>query len=324
MNRPSTTELIKAIRSATATERAELLAAIGQQPGGPVHTAATVAANVATLRQVLEVLDERQATALLSDSGLHVFGVVESDLLAVLTPFVDAHWEALESELGRVLLLCGAYGRSVLGKVERRVRDARRNRGAIEIAQVQVLMEAAKAAANESGADEGAVDADAARLYEQLLAEYAGALGGDGGGLIFGGFTVDDIGLLRSCKRFVEVHEPDVMRGDRLVLNQRLAGLFTRARQTGMDPETARNEAAIRAERAKYPNTLFAGLRKGEPAKWGGRIRDVDGRPDNGNGLWGGARDFEEMEAALRGWMNERAKEKGMELGVQHVGYLLP
>ena len=57
MSTPSTAELIKALRAATTAERTEILSAIGQQPAGPVHTAATIAANVATLREVLEVLD---------------------------------------------------------------------------------------------------------------------------------------------------------------------------------------------------------------------------------------------------------------------------
>ncbi len=60
-----------------------------------------------------------KATALLSDSGLLVWGVVEGDLVELLVPYVDAHWEALESEqLARAALLCGAYGQRVLRKVE--------------------------------------------------------------------------------------------------------------------------------------------------------------------------------------------------------------
>ncbi len=325
MTRSTPAELIRALRSATAAERSQIMAAIGQQPAGPVHTAATVAANVATLRAVLEPLNEQQAVALLAESASVIGGVVEADLVALLTPFLDAHWEALEGDLGRVALLCGAYGRRVLGAAERRVRDARLKRGAVEIAHVEVLLEAAKAHAKEAGGEagsEGAVDATTARLYGQLLADYAGELSGTG--LVFGGFTAGDIALLRACKEFVGRHRPGMLQGDRLVLNKHLAALFTRAKKTGMDPETQLHESQIRAERAQYPNVLFTGLRKGEPAKWGGRVRDVDGRPDNGSGLWGGERDFVEIERALRAWMVERAKEKGMELGVQHVGHLLP
>jgi hypothetical protein len=194
----------------------------------------------------------------------------------------------------------------------------------VEIAAVDQLLEAARSAAKEAGeaGEEGAVDAEAARLYGQLVADYAGALGG--AGLVFGGFSAGDIALLRACKEFVRRHDPGLFQGDRERLSRRLAALFTSAKRTGMDPETARREGEIRAERAKYPNVLFAGLRKGEPAKWGGRVRDVGGRPDDGSGLWGGARDYSEMEAALRAWMVERAKEKGLDLDVSEVGYLLP
>ena len=321
MTKATPAELIQALRAATKAEQAQILAAIGQQPGGPAHTAASIAANVAALRETLEVLDERQATALLSDAGHHVFGVAEADLLELLTPYLDAHWESLESELGRVMLLCGPYGRYVLGKAEKRVRSGRLTRGAGEIAQVQVLLDAARAAAKGAG-DEAAVDAETARLYEALLAEYAGALR-EGGGLIFGGFTAGDIALLRECKRFVQTYEPNLFKEERLKVNARLAVLFTRARETGMDPETARHEREIRAQRANYPNTLFAGLRKGEPAKWGGTRRDVNGAPDDGRGLWGGERDFEEMEMALRSWMDERAKELGVEPVLRNTGHLL-
>ena len=322
MSTPSTAELIKALRAATTAERTEILSAIGQQPAGPVHTAATIAANVATLREVLEVLDERQATALLSDSGLRVWGVVEGDLLEVLIPYVDAHWEALEPDLGRVGLLCGEWGRRLLGKVERRVRAARLRRGAGEIAQVQALIAAARVAME---GDSEAIDQEAASAYEALLAEYAAVLGAEGGGgFIFGGFTAGDIALLRMCKRFMEKHEPERMRGSWLEINERLAYLYGRAKATGMDPETAMNESRIRAERREQPHVLFPGLRKGEPAKWGGYLRDVGGRADDGSGIWGGVRGYEEMEAAMRAWMEERAKGKGIESGLRNVGHLLP
>jgi len=328
MSKPTTTELIQAIRAATATERKAILEAIGQQPSGPVHTAASIAANVESLRQVFEVLSEQQATALLSSSGLQVWGVVEGDLVELLTPYVDGHWEALESELGRAVLLCGEYGRRVLGKVESRVRKARRSRGAAEIAQVSVLLEMARAAAMaEAKAGEGvdgAAEGEAARIYESLLAEYAGALGSDGSGFVFGAFTAGDLAMLRACKRYVERHEPHLMAGDWKTLNERLAGLFGRARETGMDPETRMREREIRWERRQQPHVLFPGLRKGEEAKWGGYLRNVDGRADDGSGVWGGGRDFGEMERAMRVWMEGRAREKGIDSGLRNAGHLLP
>jgi hypothetical protein len=195
---------------------------------------------------------------------------------------------------------------------------------------MSVLLEMARAAAlEEAKAGEGEADLEgadgaAAKAYEALLAEYAAVLGSDGSGFVFGAFTAGDLRMLRACKRWLEREEPHVMRGDWKTLNERLAGLFARARETGMPPDVQAREMQIRRERREQPNVLFPGLRKGEEAKWGGYLRDVGGKADDGSGVWGGGRDFGEMERALRVWMEGRAREKGIEMGLRHWGHLLP
>ena len=85
--------------------------------------------------------------------------------------------------------------------------------------------------------------------------------------------------------------------GDWMQLNQRLYGVFMRCKRTGLEPGV--NERQVRWERAQHPNVLYPGLRKGEPARWGGYLDDVNGGPDQGQRVWGGARNAEEMAAAI-------------------------
>ncbi|QVV66773.1 hypothetical protein [Synechococcus sp. LA31] len=315
------TAVIKALRQATASEKQQILEALGQGTGSRAHTAATVAANVESLRAGFEVLSEEQAVALLADSSFSVWATSEGELLGLLEPWMDAHWEALEGELGRLCLLCGRFGESVLRKVEQRVRRARRGRGAAEIAQLSSLMELARGqaleAAMEKGLelDEAALDEAVSGVYQELLAAYARELGNEPGAIVFGGFSAGDIALLRECKKWIERNEPSVYRGGWKELNERLAALFTRARRSGMAPGVAEREMQIRAERRRQPNVLFKGLRKGEEAKWGGYLRDVGGRAEDGSEVWGGGRDLEEMCGAMDRWLEEQARMKGIERG---------
>lgn len=317
----SAADVVKALRAATPAERKQILEALDGAPGSAYLTAATVAANVASLREGLPVLTEGMATALLSSSERQVWGVAEADVLEVLVPFVDAHWDELEGELGRLCLLCGVWGRGVLVKVRRLVNEGRRVRGAAEIAQLQALMELASAGAD-GEADQDAMDAEVLRAYEALLAEYAALQQGDGVGFVFGAWSASDLALLRACKRYVERHEPHLWRGDWKRLNEHLAKHLMWAKRTGLDPETRMRERQIRAERRAQPNVLFTGLRKGEPEKWGGAVKDVGGRRDDGSGVWGGGRDLGEMMRAMERWMEERAREQGIE-GGERGGYRL-
>ena len=316
-------EVIKALRAATPSERAQIMEALGSG-SSRAHTAASVAANVATLREGFEVLSEEQATALLADSSYSVWATNEKELVGLLEPWMDAHWEALEPELGALCLLCGRFGESVIRKVEQRVRRARRSRGAAEIAQVSALMEMARAEAlkKKGEADGAEVDTAAAAAYQELLAEYARLLGNEPGAVIFGVFSAEDLALLRGCKRYIERNEPSVYRGGWKELNERMAVLFTSARRSGLLPEVEMREGQIRAERRRQPNVLFAGLRKGEEMKWGGYLRDVGGRAEDGSEVWGGGRDLGEMCEAMERWLAERAKEKGLESG-ERGGYRL-
>ena len=319
------TEVIKALRAATSSERAQILEALGNGVSR-AHTAATVAANVSSLREGLEVLSEEQAVALLADSSYSVWATSEKELLALLEPYLDAHWEQLEGELGRLCLLCGRFGESVLRKVEQRVRRARRSRGAAEIAQLSSLMEIARARVLEEAVeagkeiDQAGIDEAVSGVYQELLAAYARELGNEPGAFVFGGFSAGDIALLRSCKRWIERNEPGVYRGGWKELNERLAVLFTRARRSGLTPDVEAREVVIRAERRRQPHVLFAGLRKGEEAKWGGYLRDVGGRAEDGSEVWGGGRDLGEMCEAMDRWLEEQAKEKGIERG-ERGGY---
>ena len=306
-------ELIRAFRMATPAEQKQLREAIGMAGGGG-QTAATIAANVESLRQGLEVLTEGEATALLSDSSYQVWGVDRGDLIARLVPFLDAHWEALESELGRLCLLCGEYGKSLLMAVERRVRESRRKRGGAEIGALLTLMQMAEQ--QEKG------DEDVLADYQRMVGEYAGAMGKEPGSLVFRGWTMGDLMLLRRCKEWLRAEEPGVFWGDWRELNVRLAVVFSDARRSGMDPQTRAAEGQIRSERSQNLNVLYEGLRKGEERKWGGIVRDVNGRPDDGSGIWGGAVDAMEMAGAIAKWMEGRAKEQGVE-GAERGGYRL-
>jgi len=335
MAEPTAAAVIRALRQATASERSQILQELGSEAAPlTVHTQISIAANVASLREALPVLDERAAVALLADSSLQVSGgFTKKDLVDLLTEHVDERWAELEPLLGQVILLCGRFGRTVLTSVADRVRRSRRSRGATEIAQAMALLELAQAkaleqaaaAAGEQQSNTEASAQEAAELYQELLQEYLQSLspGQSPASLVFGPFTADDLLLLRECKRYIAQHEPQTMRGEWRVLNERLAGLFGRCRRVGMDPFTMLHEAQIRAERRRQPHVLFPGLRRGEPARWGGYIDDVDGKPDDGSHHWGGGRSHEEMHKAMRSWAEKRAAEKGLVLGADSA-HLIP
>jgi len=331
MSTNTTASVIRALRQATASEREQILQALGSTAApATVHTQVSIAANVGALREAVPVLDERAAVALLADSSLHVFGgITKRDLTELLTDHLDQRWDELEPQMGELLLLCGQFGRSVLTAVADRVRRARRSRGAAEIAQVLALLELAQAKAVERAQADGELMAagvgeeEAAELYQELLRDYARSLGGEVDDLVFGPFTASDVLLLRRCKRYLEEFEPGVMRRGWSVLSERLAVLFGRCRRVGMDPFTMRREREIRAERRQQPNVLFPGLRRGEPARWGGFIDDVNGKPDDGSQHWGGVQSYAEMHKAMSAWMERKAAEQGREPGAD-AGYLLP
>ena len=335
MAEPTAAAVIRALRQATASERSQILQELGSDSAPlTVHTQVSIAANVASLRESLTVLDERAAVALLADSSLQVSGgFTKRDLVELLAEHVDEHWTELEPLLGEVILLCGRFGRTVLTTVADRVRRSRRARGATEIAQVMALMELAQskaleqaaAATGEQQSNTEASAQEAAELYQELLQEYLQSLspGQSPAALVFGPFTAQDLLLLRDCKRYLAEHQPQLMRGEWRVLNERLAGLFGRCKRVGMGPYTALHESQIRAERRRQPHVLFPGLRRGEPARWGGFIDDVNGLPDDGSHHWGGGRSHEEMHKAMLAWAQSRAAEQGVELGAD-PSYLIP
>ena len=334
MAEPTAAAVIRALRQATSSERSQILQELGSEAAPlTVHTQVSIAANVASLREILPVLDERAAVALLADSSLQVSGgFTKRDLVELLADHVDEHWTELEPLLGEVILLCGRFGRTVIMSVADRVRRSRRTRGAAEIAQAMALMELAQAKVLEQAAAGGEQQSntessaqEAAALYQELLQEYLQSLspGQSPATFVFGLFTAEDLLLLRECKRYVAQHEPQTMRGEWRDLNERLAGLFSRCRRVGMDPFTMMLESQIRAERRQQPHVLFPGLRRGEPARWGGFIDDVGGRPDDGSHHWGGGRSHEEMHKAMLAWAQSRAAAQGVELGAD-PSYLIP
>ena len=309
----SAAEVVQALRRASSVEKAEIMKALGQAPAGSTaRTAAVVAENVASLREALPVLTEVMATALLADSSLAVWGVTEGEMLETLVPHLDAHWEVLESRLGELALICGRHGVALLQRAEKRVTSARRKRGASEIAQLQGLMALAQERALQEKREEGqevdqeAVDGEVAAAYQELLADYAAVVGSDGEVPIFGGFTAADLYMLRRCKQWLAKHEPGVFHGGWKELNERLAALFSRSRRTGLDPFTEAELSSIKRVRRSQPHVLFEGLRKGEEAKWGGYLNDVNGRADDGSLVWGGAKDLQTMMNAMEKWRKAR------------------
>ena len=265
------TDIIRAIRKATPAERkqiADALDGLGSSSLTPVQ----IASNIESIRDALQCLNEAQAVAMLSESSYSVWSTNTAELEDLVAPYLDAHYATLEDDLGRVALLCGSVGRNVLKQAEKRVQKLRRDRGAQEIAEITTLMQMAADAAkpdedhmiDHDKADQAAIDA-----YNLLLADYANAAGTDGAAPVFGGFTMADIHLLRSCKKFIRIREKHIFNGPWKALNERLADLFGKCRREGIDPFARADRHRIRIERAKYPNVLFAGLRKGEPAKWG-------------------------------------------------------
>ena len=319
--RPSATDVIAALRSATSSEKSQILEALGTDAGAG-GTAARVAADIEAIRGVLAVLTEPEAVLLLSDTAQTVWGVNERELVNKMEPFLDAHWEALEGDLGRIQLVCGVVGKRVLRNAEKRVVGARRQRGAQSIAALLMLEEMARERAAAEGIEEEEMLQVVAATYQELVAEYGQQLGLDPGADAIHGWAVGDLLLLGRCKRWLKESDPRTYWGDWKVLNQRLYGIFMSCKRSGMEPGI--NEAEVRRERAKHPHVLYAGLRKGEAAKWGGYLENVGGRPDQGQRVWGGGKDAEEMGKSIARWMDEKAKAKGIENGERGGFRLIP
>ena len=311
-------DVVRALRRATPAEREQIRRALGVDAPKAARGALQVAADLEAVREVLEGLTELEAVALLSESVLLLPGVTEGELVEKLVPYVDGHWVELEERLGGLSLVCGGVGRRVLEKVVKGVSKARLERGGTEVASALGIVDAARAAV-EGKVDAEGIDEVAAELYRELVEGYAAEVSG-ASGLVFGAFTARDLGLLRSCKRWLRENEPDTYGGDWRRLNVRLAGMFEESKRSGMDPYTRLRRREIKREQRMQPNVLFKGLREGEPAKWGGYLEDRGGRPDDGGELWGGGRDYGEMQRAVRGWMLSRGK--GIEVG--GIDYLIP
>jgi hypothetical protein len=185
-----------------------------------------------------------------------------------------------------------------------------------------MLMEKAAAEGREQGLDEEQVLEHVNAAYQSLVAEYGQQLGIAPGADAICGWEVGDLFLLGRCKQWLQRTDPRVYWGDWMQLNQRLYGVLMRCKRTGLEPGV--NERQVRWERAQHPNVLYPGLRKGEPARWGGYLDDVNGRPDQGQRVWGGARNAEEMAAAIGRWAAERSREKGIESDERGGWRLLP
>ena len=56
----------------------------------------------------------------------------------------------------------------------------------------------------------------------------------------------------------------------------------------------------------------------------GGFSDDVDGCPDQGQRVWGGAKNAEEMAAAIARWAAEQGKKKGIDFDERGEWRLLP
>ena len=317
---PSAAAVIKALRQATSAEKSQILEALGATSGA-AGTAGRVAADIDALRSVLEVISEQEATFLLADTGHTVWGVNEKELVSKLEPFLDAHWEVLQQDLGRIALICGVVGKRVLGATERRVVRARNQRGAQSIASLIILMEQATAEGQQAGLSEGEVLERVSSLYQELVADYGQQLGLAPGADAICGWEVNDLILLKQCKMWMKRNQSKVYWGDWMRLNQALYGLFMKCKRSGLPPGV--NERQVRFDRAKNPNVLYQGLRKGEAMKWGGYLEDVNGQADQGQRVWGGGKDAEEMANALTHWAEERAKAKGIDLAERGAGWRL-
>ena len=321
-------EIIKALRTATPAERKQIAVALGADATSAALTPLQVAGNITAIREAFACLNEVQAVAMLSPNQYTVWGTTTGELVDVLAPWLDAHWEELGDELGAAALICGTVGKSVLWQVEKQVQTQRRARGAVEVAHIGTLIEMAEAKAKEESKGDQPADLKtqteaahkaASEAYEVLLADYANTIGTDGSAPIFGGFSLRDIALLKRCSKFIQQREPHIWTSDWKRLNERLADLYGRCKREGIDPFVRADRHKIKAERAKMPNVLFKGLRAGEPDKWGGNVLDVHGAPDDGMQVWGGGRDFNEMHTALRRYLKEKHGQ-----GNAGVEYLLP
>ena len=243
--------------------------------GSPVLSCGLVLENTAKLLELFPCLSESEAGSLLADRSSDSRFPINT-YVSRMTPYVDTHYERLSSQIWLAERISGGFGKQVLGRVLREVNSQRRSRNAVEVLQLESLlqihrnqlMEEQKRSGKTFTQDE--LDAKVVKDYPQAVAAYLAAIGSDCGDLILGSMTMKDLSYLREIKQFLRERAPKLQKGEALPYFRKVGDLLEKARQRGMGPMTAEGAYVEQQRRKQHPNVLFEPLDGRGPAKWGG------------------------------------------------------
>lgn len=220
--------------------------------------------------KVLELfgcLSKHQARAFLHATETTA-GVRKRALVELLAPWVDERWADLREEVAGLHLICGGLGRSVLRAVMQEVNKRRRQRGAVELASLDTLLQVMQNKAQQNG--EELSDEEFVAVAPEVLKAFQ--LESDGSSVMVGGFGLKQLGWMREIKTLLKRDHPalaDPFRGSAEDYYLKVAALYQAAADKGMGPLTAERQFELQQYAHRYPNVMFQDARG--VRSWGGK-----------------------------------------------------
>lgn len=236
-------------------------------PDNPVQSVVAVRERTRGVLEVLPCLTERQGRAFLYGTET-ASGVRRRELLDLIVPFIDERYAEVRDGLAEIWLTSGRYGQMVIDAAIRDVNRLRRQRGAVELAGIDSLLQVMEHQARESGKefDPEQFVAVAPEVLKAFQLE-------DGGtGVSVGGFGLKQLGWLREIKTVIKRDFPqlaDPFRGSADAYYNQVAAMYQAAADRQLGPLTAERQHELKQQATSYPNTLFEDARG--VRTWGGR-----------------------------------------------------